>query len=97
VETFFKDTKQDLGFEDCELRHGEGASRHWHLLMLAYSFLKLGAAHSAIGTILARATSLRNDVIRSFRESIQNLMSWGLTSPHRSIDELMYQIEGMFV
>jgi len=44
VETFFRDTKQDLGFGDCELRYAAGASRRWHLLMLAYSFLKLGAS-----------------------------------------------------
>ncbi|WP_114579297.1 IS701 family transposase [Saliphagus sp. LR7] len=97
VETFFRDTKQDLGFGDCELRHAAGASRHWHLLMLAYSLLKFGAAHSALGTILGHASSLRNDVKRSFRESVQNLLSWALTSPDRSIDELMDQIDGMFV
>ena len=27
VETFFRDTKQDLGFGDCELLHAAGASR----------------------------------------------------------------------
>ena len=97
VETFFRDIKQDLGFGDCELRHAAGASRHWHLLMLAYSLLKLGAAHSALGTILEQATSLRNDIKRSFRESVENLLSWALNSPNRSTDELMHQIEGMFV
>ena len=97
VETFFRDTKQDLGFGDCELRHAAGASRHWHLLMLAYSLLKLGAAHSALGTILARATSLRAEIKRSFRENVQNLLSWALTSPNQNTDELMHQIEGMFV
>ncbi|MDJ1433797.1 IS701 family transposase [Halostagnicola sp. A-GB9-2] len=97
VETFFRDTKQDLGFGDCELRHVAGASGDWHLLMLAYSLLKLGAAHSAVGTILERATSLRNDIKRSFRESVHNLLSWALNSPNRSTDDLMHQIEGMFV
>lgn len=65
--------------------------------MLAYSLLKFGAAHSALGTLLAHASSLRNDVKRSFRESIQNLLSWALNSSNRSIDELMDQIDGMFV
>lgn len=65
--------------------------------MLAYSLLKLGAADSALGTILAHASSLRNDIKRSFRESVQNLLSWALNSPDRSTDELMHQIEGMFV
>jgi hypothetical protein len=49
IETFFRDTKQDFGFGDCELRHAADTSRHWHLLMLAYSLLKLGAAHSVLG------------------------------------------------
>jgi hypothetical protein len=96
VETFFRDIKQDLGLGDCELRYAAGASRHWHLLMLAYSLLKLGAADSVLGTILARTSSLRNDVERSFRESVQYLL-WALNSPDRSTDELMHQIEGMFV
>ena len=67
------------------------------LKVLAYSLLKFGAAHSALGTILAQATSLRNEIKRSLRESVQNLLSWALTSPNRSTDELMHQIEGMFV
>ncbi|WP_237561068.1 hypothetical protein [Halococcus sediminicola] len=71
--------------------------KHWHLLMLAYSLLKLGAADSALGTILGHASSLCNDVKRSFRESVQNLLSWALNSPDRSTDELMHQIDGMFV
>ncbi|MFC4248777.1 hypothetical protein ACFOZ7_17915, partial [Natribaculum luteum] len=54
-------------------------------------------AHSALGTILERATSLRNDIKRSFRESVENLLSWALNSPNRSTDELMHQIEGMVV
>jgi hypothetical protein len=97
IEMFFKDTKQDLGFGDCELRQAAGAGRHWHLLMLAYSLLKLDAAHSALGTILGRATSLRNDIKRSFREGVENLFSWALNSPSRRTDELMHETEGIFV
>jgi SRSO17 transposase len=35
IETFFEDSKQDLGLGDCEMQTDEGASRHWHLLMAA--------------------------------------------------------------
>ena len=70
---------------------------HWHLLMLAYSLLKFGAADSVLGTILARAMSLRAEIKRSFRESVENLSSWALTSPTRSTNDLMYEIEGMFI
>lgn len=97
IETFFRDTKQDLGLGVCELRHATGASRHWHLLMLAYSLLKLGVADSALGTVISRASSLRNDVKRSFRESVQNLLSWALTSERRNIDQLMQEIDVLFV
>ena len=48
IETFFRDSKQDLGFEDCEVEQTAGASRHWHLLMVAYSALQLGVADSAL-------------------------------------------------
>ncbi|WP_049995867.1 hypothetical protein [Halococcus sediminicola] len=96
VETFYRDTKPDLGLGDCELGHAAGASRQRHLLMLAYSLLKLGAADRAFGTILAHASSLRNDVKRSFHEDVQNLLSWALSSPNYSTDELVHQIEGIF-
>jgi len=79
-----------VGLLSLELRHTAGTNRHWYLLMLAYSLLKFGAAHSAPGTLLAHAISLRNDVKRSFCESIQNLHSWALNHPDRSIDELMH-------
>ena len=97
IETFFRDTKQDLGLGACELRHAAGASRHWHLLMLAYCLLKLGIADSALRTVISRASSLRNDVKRSFRETVQNLLSWALSSEHRNIDQLMQEIEVLFV
>jgi len=41
IETFFEDSKQDLGLGDCEMQTDEGASRHWHLLMAAYSLVFL--------------------------------------------------------
>lgn len=77
-----------LVLETAKLRHAAGDNRHWHLLMLAYSLLKLSATSSAL-VILARATSLRNDIRRSFRESVQSLLSWALNSPNHSTDELM--------
>jgi hypothetical protein len=97
IETFFRDTEHDLGFEDCELRHAAGASRHWHLMTLAYSLSKLGAAHSALVTIVGHAASLRADIKRSFREGVENLLSWALNSPNRSTVELMQEIGGILV
>ena len=65
--------------------------------MLAYSLLKHGIANSALGTVISQASSLRNGVKRSFRETIQNLRSWALNSEHRNIDQLMQEIDVLFV
>ncbi len=44
IEVFHRDAKQHLGLAEWKVRSLEGAKRHWHLLMLAYSLLRLGAA-----------------------------------------------------
>ncbi len=59
IETFFEDSKQDLGLGDWELQTDEGASRHWHLLMAAYSLMRLDLGSSALGKIRSKASSLR--------------------------------------
>ena len=38
----------------------EGASRHWHLLMAAYSLVRLDPESSALGTVRSKASSLRD-------------------------------------
>jgi SRSO17 transposase len=51
IETFFEDSKQDLGLGDCEMQTDEGASHDWHLLMVAYSLVRLDPELSALGTV----------------------------------------------
>jgi len=41
TETFHRDGKQELGMGDCQLRSGQGQTRHMHLVMLAYSLLMI--------------------------------------------------------
>jgi hypothetical protein len=62
IETFFEDSKQDLGLGGCEVRDSDGASRHWHLQMLTYSLLRLGPESSASERLVSKAQYL----IRSF-------------------------------
>ena len=97
IETFFEDPKQDLGFGDYELQRDEGASRHWHLLMLAYSLLRLGPASSALGTVRSKASSLRADLEHSLKEAVYNLFSWVRDNRDRDIDDLMQQIDHFFI
>jgi hypothetical protein len=97
IETFFEDSKQDLGFEDCEVEREAGTNRHWHLLMLAYSCLRLGVADSALGTVLSQTTSLCNDLKHSLKEAVQNLLSWTLNNADQGVDGLMDELEGVFI
>ncbi|OYR60067.1 IS701 family transposase, partial [Halorubrum ezzemoulense] len=76
IETFFEDSKQDLGLGDCEMQTNEGASRHWHLLMAAYSLVRLDPESSALGTVRSKASSLRANLEHSLKEAVYNLLSW---------------------
>ena len=75
IETFFEDSKQDLGLGDCELQTDEGTSRHWHLLMAAYSFVRLDPDSSVLGTVRSKAPSLRANLEHSLKEAVYNLLS----------------------
>ena len=39
TETFHRDGKQELGMGACQLRSGQGQTRHMHLVMTAYTIL----------------------------------------------------------
>jgi SRSO17 transposase len=97
IETFFEDSKQDLGFGDCELQRDEGASRHWYLLMLAYSLLYLGSASSVLGTVRSTASSLRAALKHSLKEAVYKVFSWVRDNRDRDIDDLMQQIDHLFI
>ena len=97
IETFFEDSKQDLGFGDCEVHRDEGANKHWHLLMVAYSFLRLGPASSALGMVRSKASSLRADLEHSLKEAVYNLFAWVRENRDRDMDDLMDKIEHLFI
>jgi SRSO17 transposase len=97
IETFFEDSKQDLGLGDCEVRDDDGASRHWHLQMLTYSLLRLGPAASASDTLTSKASSLRAQLEHGLKETVYNLFSWVRDQPERDLDGLMEEIDHLFI
>ena len=97
IETFFEDSKQDLGLGDCEMQTDEGASRHWHLLMAAYSLVRLDPDSSALGTVRSKASSLRANLEHSLKEAVYNLLSWVRDNDDRGVDDLMQEIDHLFV
>jgi len=97
IETFFEDSKQDLGLGDCEVRDDEGASRHWHLQMLTYSLLRLGSESSASERLTSKASSLRAQLEHGLKEVVYNLFSWVRDQPERDLDGLMEEIDHLFL
>lgn len=73
IETFFRDSKQSLGFEDYQLRSIDAVERHLCLVNLAYSLLELQRVESRLLTKVAnqlttigdQARSVGNDILRS--------------------------------
>jgi hypothetical protein len=97
IESFFEDSKQDLGLGDCELQTDEGSSRYWHLLMAAYSLIRLDPESSALGTVRSQASSLRANLEHSLKEAVYNLLSWVRDNDDRGVDDLMTEIDYLFV
>jgi len=48
IEPFYRDTKQHLGLEECQLRNLQGIKRHWYLVLLAYSLIKLSVCENIL-------------------------------------------------
>jgi len=89
IETFFEDSKQDLGRGDYEMQTDEGVSWHWRLLMAAYSLVRLDPDSRALGTIRSKASSLRANLEHSLKEAVCNLLSWVRDSDDRDVDDFM--------
>ena len=73
IETFFRDSKQSLGFEDYQLRSIDAVERHLCLVNLAYSLLELQRIESCLLTKVANQLTtigdqgrfVANDILRS--------------------------------
>lgn len=97
IETFFEDSKQDLGVGDCEVERSTSARRHWHTVMLAYSLLRLGPAKNADDSVQPTATSLRTERESSLQEAVYSLVSWVRENKDRAIDEIMAEFDELFI
>jgi SRSO17 transposase len=74
IETFYRDAKQHLGLEDCELRLLKGIRRHWDLVFLTYTLLTLESStgpltkwiKSNVVTIGGKTRLAYSEILRSF-------------------------------
>jgi hypothetical protein len=77
TETFHRDGKQQLGMGDCQLRDGQGQTRHMHLVMLAYSLLmrhlRQGRAQE---WALERLMTIGQACRAMLRETLRATLTW---------------------
>ena len=96
TETFHRDGKQQLGMGDCQLRDGEGQTRHMYLVMLAYSLLmsQLRQGH-AYEWALQRLTTIGEACRAMLRETLRTTLTWAIeqvTEKERPFDHVVAQL-----
>lgn len=93
TETFHRDGKQELGMGACQLRNGQGQTRHMYLVMLAYTLLMVQLkqnrakdwAHCKLMTIGEACRAVT-------RETMRSTLDWAIeqiTQCSRSRDHVM--------
>ncbi len=79
TETFHRDGKQELGMGDCQLRDGQGQTRHMYLVMLAYSLLMSQLRESRAKTwALHRLTTIGEACRGVMHETLRTTLSWAI-------------------
>lgn len=90
TETFHRDGKQELGMGDCQLRDGQGQTRHMYLVMLAYTLLmhQLGQ-NRAKGWALRKLTTIGEACRAVLRETMRSTIAWAI----KQATEYSYDID----
>ena len=79
TETFHRDGKQELGMGDCQLRSGQGQTRHMYLVMLAYSLLVRELKQSrAKDWALIRLTTIGQACRAITVEALRTTLQWAI-------------------
>lgn len=77
TETFHRDGKQELGMGDCQLRDGEGQTRHMYLVMLAYSLLVRELKHERARAWASRRLKTIGEACHAMiHESLRATLNW---------------------
>lgn len=77
TETFHRDGKQELGLGDCQLRDGDGQTRHTYCVFLAHSLLvrELDKT-SASGWAGVKLSTIGESCRALLRESVRGMIGW---------------------
>jgi len=85
IETFYKDAKEHLGLEDCQVRDPSGTRKHFSMVFLSHTLLKLGVVE---GT-LSKACSTVGKSIKSLLFSLLEKLVYETISKGEKINEVL--------
>ena len=92
TETFHRDGKQQLGLGDCQVRSGEGQTRHVYLVSAAYSLLMRSLQQSRAQDWARRTLTTIGEACRAVQaETLERMIDWvvdKLTVDHWSIADI---------
>jgi uncharacterized protein YndB with AHSA1/START domain len=93
TETFHRDGKQQLGLGDCQVRSGEGQTRHVYLVSAAYSLLMRSLQQSRAQDWARRTLTTIGEACRAVKaETLERMVDWivdKLTVEHWSLTDIM--------
>ena len=77
TETFHRDGKQQLGLGDCQVRSGEGQTRHVYLVSVAYSLLMRSLQQSRAQDWARRTLTTIGEACRAVKaETLERMIDW---------------------
>jgi hypothetical protein len=92
TETFHRDGKQQLGLGDCQVRSGEGQTRHVYLVSTAYSLLMRSLQQSRVQDWARRTLTTIGEACRAVKaETLARMIDWivdKLTMDHWSVTDI---------
>ncbi len=85
IEHFFRDGKQEVGFESCQQRKEQAVLRYWELCFVAYAYLELvcqvdypdGMKPFVIDTIGQKCRSTEMKLLQAFITTVMNVILEG--------------------
>ncbi len=79
TETLHRDGKQHLGMGDCQLRNGEGQTRHLYLVLLVHSLLVAQLRQGRVSAWACETLTTIGEACRAvLRETLGKTISWAI-------------------
>jgi len=86
IEEFYKDAKENLGFDQYQVRTLKEIKKHWYFVFLAYTFLKMSKLKGAFQRVFKPDVRLNTlgDLLRTFRK-LSFLHFWNWLRNHHNV------------